>query len=187
LISFLASFAFAYLAAALLASGAGHLLGFIGFRDLVRAHTIVPQRLATPVALCVLSFELVAGTIALLLAVRRGNDVGLAFLLCAATTAAGLGFVLYVRRLLQSPTAVACGCSPLTGPTTPASLIPGAALLVISAIAVVVVALAPAQGAAGEVDGLVGVLPQLWGVTLAGIVMLVPASMPAPAVTDRIA
>ena len=182
LIGFLSSFGFAYLAAALLASGAAHLRGFTAFRDLVRAHAIVWQRHSTPAALGVLSFELVAGMTALLLAVRDRADLAPAVLLCTVTMIAGLAFVSYVRRLLQTSTPAACGCSPLAGPTTPASLMPGAVLLLISAVALAAtVALEPAQTVAGQIGGLVGALPQLWGVTLAVVVTLVPASMPAPA------
>lgn len=185
MISFLWSFAFAYLAAALLASAAAHLVGFAGFHDLIRTHAIIPQRVSTAVALGVLSLELVAGAAALLLASRRGIDVAPPVLLCATTAIAGVGFVFYVGRLLRMSTSASCGCSPLAGPTTSASLLPGAALALISMVGLAV-ALAPAQSSATEVDGLVAALPQLWGATLAVIVMLVPASMPAPAAPEGI-
>jgi hypothetical protein len=180
LISFLWSFAFAYLAATLLASAAAHLVGFADFCDLIRTHGIIPPRLSTAVALGVLTLELVAGAAALLLVSRRGTEVVPPILLCAVTAITGVGFVSYVRRLLQMSTSVRCGCSPLAGPTTSASLLPGAALALISMVGLAV-ALAPAQSFATELDVLVAVLPQLWGATLAVVVMLVPSSMPAPA------
>lgn len=180
LISFLYSFGLAYLAAALLASAAGHVLRFPAFHDLVRVHAIVPQRLSGPAALCVLSFELAAATTALLLAWRDRVDLALAVLLCGTTLIAGLGFLSYVRRLLRSGSPASCGCSPLAGPTTAASAVPAAALVVISAVTLAAaVVLAAAPSAAVAVDGVVGALPQLWGVTVAVGVMLVPASAPA--------
>lgn len=176
---FFASFGFTYLAATLLASAAGHLMRFAGFRDLVRGHAILPPRLVTPGVLCVLSFELLAGAAALLFAVRRNPEVTPAVVLCAASAVAGLGFVVYVRRLLRTSAAPPCGCSPLSGPTTSATLVPGAALALVSVVALTAtLARAPAGS---EVDGIVRALAPVWGVTMAALTMLVPASMPAPA------
>lgn len=178
LTAFLSSSGFAYLAAALLASGAGHLLDLRGFRDLLRTHAILPSRLVTPAVLCALSFELVGGATALLLAVQQDPAVAPAVVLCAATAIAGLGFVVYVRRLLRTSAAAPCGCSPLAGPTTPASLLLGAALVLTSAVTLTATAALPA----GDVDGVARLLAPVWGVTLAAVTMLVPASMPTPAV-----
>lgn len=176
--AFFASFGFTYLAATLLASAAGHLAGLVGFRELVRAHAILPPRLVTPGVLCVLGFELVGGAAALLFVVQQHPETAPAVVLCAASAVAGLGFVLYVRRLLRTSAAAPCGCSPLSGPTTSASLVLGAALALISVVALAAtVARAPAGG---EVEGIARALAPVWGVTLAALTMLLPASMPAP-------
>ncbi|MGH2941847.1 MAG: MauE/DoxX family redox-associated membrane protein [Solirubrobacteraceae bacterium] len=176
--AFFASFGFAYLAATLLASAAGHLAALARFRDLVRSHAILPPRLVMPGVLGVLGFELVGGVAALLFAVERRPPTAPVVVLCAASAVAGLAFVLYVRRLLRTVAAAPCGCSPLSGPTTSASLVLGAALALVSVVALAATVAQAASG--GEVEGIALVLAPAWGVTMAALTMLVPASMPAP-------
>lgn len=186
MITFVSLFALAYVASTLLVSAAGHLLAFVAFRDTVRAHAIVPARPATPVALAVTLFELGAGATAVVLAAPDRAAPPPAALLLTATALAGTGFAVYVRRLLVRSPAIGCGCSPLAAPTTPASLVPGVALALVSAggmAAILIVAAAPS--AATDLEGGLGLLPRLWGLTLALAVMLLPASIPSPTRTER--
>lgn len=183
---FLSSFGFAFLAATLLASGASHVVGIVGFRDLVREHAIVPRRLVLPVVLGVLSLELIGGAAALLLAVQQRPDVAPAVVLCTASALAGVGFVLYVRRLLRTNSAAPCGCSPFTGPTTAASLILGAALALASVLALATTLALSSGPERNEIEGIAHALAVSWGVTMAALTMLVPASMPAPASSSAV-
>ena len=178
---FLASFGFAFLATTLLASGASHVAGIVGFRDLVRAHAIVPQRLVLPVVLGVLGLELIGGAAALLLAMQQRPDVAPAVALCSASSLAGLGFVFYIRRLLRTKAAAPCGCSPFAGPTTPASLILGAALALASVLALATTLALASGPERNEIEGVAHALAATWGVTMAALTMLVPASVPVPA------
>lgn len=179
-------FGLTYVAATLLISGGWHLLRFRSFRHLVRSHEIVPSPLVTATAALTPIAELSAGTAALLLAVAP-TALAPARVLLTTTGVLGVVFVLYVRRLLRQPVrSVACGCSPLSSPVTPASLIPGGALAAVSvtALAATFVPSGPADAAARG-PGLLAVLPPLWGVALAALVMLVPASMPPSVVDSR--
>jgi hypothetical protein len=184
--TFLASAGFAYIAAMLLASGAGHLRDIVGFRDLVRAHAILPPRVVSPGVFCVLAFELGGGATALLLATQQRPAVAPAAALCVATAGAGLGFVSYLRRLLRTSSAAPCGCSPFSGPTTPASLMLGAALVLASVVALVATLALELGPAADRLDGIAPALASLWGVTLAALTMLVPATMPEPATSTPV-
>lgn len=186
MITFWWPFGCAYLAATLLPSGVSHLFGFGSFRDLLRTHAIIPQRLATPVALTTLLAELVAGSAALILLPL--HRAAAAMLLFGGTAVVGLGFLLYVRRLLGRPgRAVSCGCSPLAAPLTSASVLPGAMLAVVSvtALAVTVIGDRLPGVPTGEFVGALSWFPPLSGVTLAAVVMLVPASAPSPATEGR--
>jgi hypothetical protein len=179
LTSFLISMGRAYLAVTLLASGVGHVVRFRSFRDLVRTHGLVPARLATAVALLTMLAEVGFGAAALVLVAQR-PDPGTDVLLFAGPAVLGLLFVGYVRRLLRRPgRATSCGCSPLAGPLTPAALVPGVALALVSATALVAAALAittaPVAAAATDAPWLLSVL---WGATLAIVVLLVPAAVP---------
>jgi hypothetical protein len=186
-IAFWSSFGLTYVATALLASGASHLLGFSSFRDVVDDHAIVPARFALIVVLLTLIAELVTGTAALVLLIAQSSAVP-ALLLFAFAGALGVGFVAYVRRLLRQPDrASSCGCSPLASPLTSASQLPGVALSTVSAVALAATFLLDRNMAAAHGDsfGSLGLLPPLWGVTLAVLVMLVPASVPSLAVDRR--
>jgi hypothetical protein len=176
-----------FVAAMLLASGIGHLLGLDRFGALVRSHRVVPASLAIVVALLVCMFELAAAGIAL--AVLWSSAVSILaaplFVVCAA---AGCMFVWYVRRLLRDPAGiVSCGCSPVPGPFTPASLVPAAGLLLVSAAGLAAAYLVTRQplSVAYQSFGIATALPIAWGVTLAALAMLFPASMPRLAVDRR--
>ncbi|MGH3961968.1 MAG: hypothetical protein ACRDRY_01750, partial [Pseudonocardiaceae bacterium] len=65
------------------------------------------------------------------------------------------------------------GCTPLPAPLAPASLLPAGMLAVVAILALGAIAAGPrGPGTA---------FPLLWGVTLALLVVLVPASVPNPA------
>jgi len=168
---FVTALALGYLAAALLPSGVAHLARFGAFRGVVRAHRVVPDRAAAPVALLVAVAEIGLGAAAAA-AAMRGNALPVLF---AAAAVLGVGFILYLRALLRHPdTGVGCGCTPLSAPLTPASLLPGGMLTVVAILALAATAAGP--------SGPGTALPLLWGATLALLVVLVPASAPQPAV-----
>jgi hypothetical protein len=176
-----------YVAATLMTSGFGHVLGVAHFRDLVRAHSIIPAGLVTATALLVMAFELVAGgsSLAVLLKAEIAARASLLFAVCAA---AGVAFAFYIRRLLRRPEGVtSCGCSPLAGPLTPVSIVPAFALLLMSVLGMVAASLGYGRPL-GVAYGLLGIsvaLPLVWGVTLALIIIMLPASMPRPAINGR--
>ncbi len=169
-----------FIAATLLASGSGHLFGFASFRAVVQSHNVVPPGFTTLVAIVISVFELVAGSASLvvLLSNEATPLAALLFVLCAI---AGGAFVWYLRRLLRNPPGIAsCGCSPLTSPLTPASLVPATALLVVSAAGLATAGLGfdhPLH-LSYERLGIAVALPLVWGLTLAIITMLLPASVP---------
>jgi hypothetical protein len=176
--TFVSALGFAYVAAALLASGVAHLLGFREFRALVTTHGVVSPGRSSFVAAAVLGVELAAGAAALRFAVQGDTGTLPAAVVFGVTAVLGMGFVLYVRRLLEAPPSAGCGCTPLGGPVTAASLLPGAALVAVAAVALLATVAGP--GAGLELAGAAAALPRLAGVTLAAAVMLVPASMPPP-------
>lgn len=168
--SFVVAVGLGYLAAALLLSGVAHLIGFAAFSAVVGAHGVLPRRAATPVALLVAIAETGLGTAAAMAAVRDSAPP----VLFAATAVLGVGFIVYLRALLQRPdTGVGCGCTPLAAPLTPASLLPGGMLAVVAILALAATAAGPSG--VGTSFGL------LWGATLALLVVLVPATVPQPA------
>jgi hypothetical protein len=154
----------------------------------VREHSIIPARLATTTAVLVVAFELAAGSSALA-ALLSGEIMARAVLLFAVCAAAGGAFAFYVRRLLLSPegSITSCGCSLFAGPLTPVAIVPAIALLLMSGLGLAAAALGFARSL-GVTYGLTGVsvtLPLLWGVTLALLIILLPASMPRPAAGGR--
>jgi uncharacterized membrane protein len=185
--TFLYYLSLGYVAATLMISGIGHVLGFAHFRDLIRAHSIIPTRMATATAVLVIGFELVGAVTSL--AVLLNEEIAVRALpLFAVCAIAGGAFAFYIRRLLGRPEGItSCGCSPFAGPLTPASIVPGLTLLLMSLLGLMASGLGY-SGALGVTYGLLGIsiaLPLAWGVTLAVIVILLPASMPRPATNRR--
>ncbi len=186
-LTFVYYLALAYLAATLLTSGLGHTLGLGRFRDLMKEHTIVPAGLAMTIAFVIAAFELVAGSLLLTLLVKETATVS-ASILFGMCGIAGGAFASYINRLLHNPDRMtSCGCSPLEGPLTSVSLVPAFALILTSCFGL----LATGLGFGGPVDGTYGVigisvaLPLAWGVTLALIIILLPASMPRAEINER--
>jgi hypothetical protein len=177
LLVFCLYFGLSYVGSTLLAGGLGHVVGFPAFRALVRGHGIVPPGWALPAAAAVTVFELAAGgSAAGLLLV--GPPTAFAAPVFASCAVASVAFWLYVRRLLGQPVrAASCGCSPASGPLTPASLTPSAALALVSLAGLAAAVLGPAT-LAPLVPAL---LSALWGVTLAGLLVVFPAAVPAAA------
>ena len=176
-----------YVAATLLIGGVGHVLGISRFRDLVRNHNIVPSRFATATAVLVIAFELMAGSasLAVLLNQQIAPRSSLVFAICAV---AGSAFAFYIWRLLSHPEGVSsCGCSPFAGPLTPISIVPALALLLMSLLGLLAAGLGFGQSLAVtyELLGIAVALPIAWGVTLALLVLLLPASMPSLATNGR--
>jgi hypothetical protein len=179
-LTFAYTFSLAYLAATLLSSGVGHLFTYVSFRTLVGAHRIIPLRWAPAIAAFVVVSELGGAGMALASLVR-GQVVLPDLLLFAAGTLAGLAFTLYLRRLLaERPGIGSCGCSPLGGPLTPVSLVPATFLLLVSLAGMLATAFGLAQPLVlvGTLPPIAMMLPVMWGVTLAGIVILLPATAP---------
>ena len=171
--------ALGYLAAGLIASGIYHATRWTSFGEIVRSHRIVPVGLATPLAILITVLELVAGTAAL--GVLFSKEVAArAPLLFSVCTVLGIVFALYVRQLLRArahdPAGItSCGCSSFAGPLTIASIIPALALAVVSLLGLATTAFG--FGTTLDQNFVVG-LPLVWGVTLAMLVNLLPASMP---------
>jgi hypothetical protein len=175
LLGFFRDFSSAFVAATLLASGLGHAIRLPAFRALVREHGIVPPRWALAVAAGVAAYELAGGGLAAGLLVCR-HPAALAASVFGSCALAGCAFWLYVRRLLDRPVRVAwCGCSPISSPLTPASLTPSSSLVVVSLGGLAAAVLGPADPAALGA----ALLPALWGVTVAGLLVLFPAVVPA--------
>ena len=180
MLSFVTPFALAYVATTLLAGAVGHAARLGSFHDLIREHAIIPPRGAPLAALLTLLAEPVGGTAAIVLLLRQ-SDAAATLLLFAATGGLGVGFHLYIRRLLGQPhTTSGCGCTPLSSPLTPASLLPSAALVMVSAagLATALVSDWTPVAAPGS-GGSLSLLAPLWGMTVAVLVMLAPASMPS--------
>lgn len=171
--------ALGYVAAALTAGGIHHATKLTGFSETVRSHRIVPAAIATPVAILVTIFEIAAGGAAVFMLFSE-NAAAHARLLFSICSVSGVLFALYVRRLLRNPQGISsCGCSAFAGPLTIASIIPALALVLVSALGFVTTA--PGLGNTLPANFPVA-LPLIWGVTLALIVNLIPASMPRPAI-----
>jgi hypothetical protein len=164
----------AFVAASLLATGGAHLIGLPGFARLLRQHGLLPGVLATPLAVVVTGTEL-----AIALAALAGSDPRfgpwLGTTAFAASLAAGGVFLAYLRRLRRSGHSGSCGCSPLASPLTPASFAPAAFLATTGALGLLARwAAAPIPLSLQAWSG----LAIAWGVTLAGVVLLLPASAP---------
>jgi hypothetical protein len=161
-----------FLAAVLLATGVGHLLDFRRFRLLIRDHHVLPAALSGVAAGLVTMLELLGGAVfvAMLL---EGNQLPRAVVL-TTTAGAGVAFFIYIRRLLRNPTGTAsCGCSPLNGPLTPASLVPAGSLIIAAGLGLASVAAEGVTRSAPEAAVLL--LSVGWGATLALLVLLLPA------------
>jgi hypothetical protein len=172
-------FSVAFIAATLIVSGAGHVIGFARFVTTIRSHGLVPVRYAIGVAALVTVFEVAGGGLAL--AVLGLNDsTTLGAITFAACTVMGVAFLLYIRLLLKRPHTVAsCGCSPLPSAVTPASLAPSAGLTATSCLGLAASALgAPTLLRLAALPEFI-LLAVGWGVTLAGIVLVYPATVPA--------
>jgi Methylamine utilisation protein MauE len=162
--SFVLGVALGCCAGALLPVGIAHLRRPTAFGRLVAAHGVLAPWSAPAIALAVGVTETVLGGAALVGLVADGlrRPVLVAALLL------GSAFVAYLAVLLRRPhDGLGCGCTPLVGPVTTASLLPGAVLAVVCALGVVS---APAEATWFGVA---------WGVTLAVAVMLVPATVPS--------
>jgi hypothetical protein len=134
------------------------------------------------VAALVTLFELGAAMVfVLMLAGIQALPAGVSL---ATVVTAGVVFFLYMRRLLRHPAgATSCGCSPLTGPLTPASLVPSAGLVVAAVLGLASLA---AGADAVSPDGAGVALSMCWGATLAMLVLLLPAvAVPQQAVESR--
>jgi hypothetical protein len=163
----------ALVAATLLATGGAHLAGLPGFARLLRQHDLLPGALAAPLAVGVTGAELAIGLAAL--AALSGGDPRLGTAAFAASLAAGGVFLVYLRRLRRAGHTGSCGCSPLASPLTPASFAPAAFLAATGAFGLLARwASASASLSPRAWSG----LAIAWGVTLAGLVLLLPASAP---------
>jgi hypothetical protein len=158
--------ALGYSVAALLPVGVAHLLRPMSFGRLIATHGVLAPQVAPAIAVAVAAAECALGGAALVGLLRGGPHgpvLGAALLL-------GIAFVAYLAGLLRRPhTGVICGCTPLAGPVTTASVLPGAVLVVVCALAL--------PGAVGAPAG-ASWFGVVCGVTLAVAVTLVPATAP---------
>ncbi|HEX6201714.1 MAG TPA: MauE/DoxX family redox-associated membrane protein [Thermoanaerobaculia bacterium] len=172
--SFVVLCSLALVCALLAVTGGGHLFGLAAFARLLRQHAVVPPALAAPAALAVTAAELaIAAAAARALA---GGDPRLRLVAFAGAVACGGAFLAYLRRLMRSGHTGSCGCSPLASSLTPASFAPAGALAAAGTLG-----LAASPLAASASPAAIAVLPAAWGATLAGLVLLLPASAPAAA------
>jgi hypothetical protein len=169
---FFSAFACAYIGATFLASGSYHLIAIGSFVKNLRRHKVLPKSLQMAAALSVTAFELaMAGAAGI--ATGSGPRLVRAGIFLLGAAAGGL-FLIYLRALLRKGAGDDCGCLPLRSPLTPVSLFPAAAIIGVS-IAGAVAALAGSNSVGG---GGVLLLPAAWGVTLALLAPLFPATMP---------
>jgi hypothetical protein len=187
MIVFLLLLSLAYIAGTFLVSGLGHLVGLSHFAHSLREHGILPARGVWPAAVLLTTFELTAAGVTGRAALRA-SAATVEFAVLIACVAAGLGFSFYLRRLVGlHRQRASCGCLPFSAPLTPLSFAPAGAVVLVAALGLisglalsrpVPIALhALGTGAQG--------LPVAWGVTLAGLVMLLPASAPSPSGAAR--
>lgn len=166
--------ALSYLGAIFCLSGAAHLLRFGMFCGHLRVHGIVPRSLQTLAAAAATLIEILAGVAALVLLFAREPLAQLALFGLGAIT--GTIFLVYVRRLLWlRGMRGSCGCSPLDGPLTPVSLVPAIGVIIASVLGL------GATFAGGDATALQGpalLLMTGWGAILAGLVVLLPGTMP---------
>lgn len=165
-----------FIALMMLAGGAGHLWSWREFAALVQAHAVLPPWFARAAAFLVTTFELALGACCTALLFRLLSATAARPVLLLALALAVL-FRWYLGRLLAAPQrASSCGCSPLSGPLTSASRAPAEALI-LAALA----ALAATLGGSPRTDPLSAAFAALWGATLAGILLLAPATVPTSA------
>jgi hypothetical protein len=168
---FTATCALAFVAALLLVSGGSHLAAPRRFARLLARQGVVPTAWTLPAATAVTAGELAIAGCAL--AALSGAAPGLAAVASAASLAIGGAFLFYLRHLMASGHTGSCGCTPVDAPWTPASFAPAAGLAVAGA-AGLAAALAPPP-----LPPALAALGAGWGLTLAGLVLLLPASAPA--------
>ncbi len=185
---FMDYFSLSCLAALLLTTGGGHLSRFRAFRALLGEHDIIPAPFVPLAALSIPVIEMTSGAVALLL--LAGNlQPFVAPSLFAAGAVVGTIFLFYVRQLLRRSTdSTSCGCSPLSSPLTPASMLPAATLILTSGVGFLSAVWSDVNRASA-LDSpyglIVSALPIFAGVVFAGITILVPASMPLPTIDTR--
>ncbi len=167
-----------YLAASLISSGLHHGTKIAGFSEIVQSHRVVPRMIAPLITMLVTLCELAAGGAALA-ALFSPKIAVWASLIFAGCTAMGLAFSIYVSRLLRDPEGItSCGCSAFSSPLTRASVIPAIALTLVSLLALATAGFV--RTPLTELPRMMLMLPVCWGVTLALIINLLPASMPRP-------
>lgn len=169
---FLTWFVPAFLAGIWLTAGVGHVVAWSRFRRTIVAHRLIAPIWAPLVATAVPILELILGGLAAR-TVLRGEALPAS--VCLGSAGLALLFGLYLNGLLhRGPVpGVSCGCSPLAGPVTPWSLLPAWTVLFATL----------AGGALGDVDpAAVSSIPAgghslavLWGLTVSGLVLLLPA------------
>jgi hypothetical protein len=185
MLTFLSLLAPAFVAAMLLTTGVGHLRSFAEFAALVRGHRVLPARAAGVVAGGVVAVELLVGAGAVAL-VAGAVPPGMGVALTGLSGIVGLAFLAYVDRLLRRPGAAGgCGCSPMAAPLTRLSRVPAAALAAVAALSLLAAAIRPGGDGLGIASlpahaVAMAALPLVWGVTLAGVVLLVPAAAGEP-------
>lgn len=169
---FLTWFVPAFLAGIWLTAGLGHVVAWSRFRRTIVTHRLMAPIWAPLVATAIPAMELALGGLAAR-TVLRGEVVPTSVSLGSAMLA--LLFGLYLNGLLRrGPTpGVSCGCSPLAGPVTPWSLLPAWTVLFAALLVAVLGDVAPADLSSSPAGG--RTLAVLWGLTLAGLVLLLPA------------
>jgi hypothetical protein len=177
--TFVTAFASSFVAILLGVTGANHMLRLSSFREVIRSHGTFPPMLAGAIALVVgvLELTMAAGAGAVGFVEGVGVWRGIAF---ALATAAGCVFAIYLQRLLRSPVgAASCGCSPLESSLSPLSLLPALSLAAVSAVGCfLAVSVSSPRGAVlGFNEALARLLGAGWGLTTAGLMMLMPASL----------
>jgi|GEM_PF-6451239 len=183
MLSFVILGGLALVAVVLATTGVAHLADPAGFARLLRGHDLLPRALALPAALVVGLVECLVA-IAALAALAGAGGPRFASLAFAAALVVGVGFLAYLRRLLDSGHTGSCGCTPLASSLTPASFVPAAALTTAGALGLAAVWLAgsgPGVSSATSAATPWGALAIAWGVALAGLVLLLPATAPGRA------
>lgn len=185
MLTFLSLLAPAFIAAMLLTTGIGHLRSFGDFTVLVRDHRVLPAGIARVAAGGVVAVELLVGAGAAAV-VAGAAPPGAGAALTGLSGIIGLAFLAYVGRLLRRPgVAGGCGCSPMAAPLTRLSRVPAAALAAVAALSLLAAAIRPGDDlpAVASLPAhavATAALPVLWGVTLAAVVLLVPAAAGEP-------
>lgn len=180
---FVYGLSFTFLSAMLLISGAGHATRFDRFRGALRDHGIVPHAHSGLIAAVVTGVELLTGAVMASVlvwpAIAPPAYVAAAALsYVAVSTALGVAFLLYLRRLLgQPPRALSCGCSFLSGQLTPASLAPAGSLLIASLLASASTLVSGQAPFFRTGEAASAVLSIGWGATLAVLVLVIPAAV----------